>query len=192
MKNKKHVVIFYQDGRFEDTCDYSHDMLRVTLSDGKMYAFDISSAQYGYLQPVTPWAQYESQRIDKIHSISPLGDMNKKMANNTFKFSPPGVNVTKWHGTVSESLNGFFANSVDMMKAASPKQECDMPFWLCVSEKTFEQRLKAFTGMIAEYLVEIQKGIKTRPIAKPNVKTNVKPDGAPKGWACINFDNLVI
>ncbi len=44
--------------------DYiSHEIIKVTLRSGEVFAVDITGAQYGYHEPVTPWTKYEQERI---------------------------------------------------------------------------------------------------------------------------------
>lgn len=51
----------------------SHLILRVSLKGGNDYAVDISGAQYGFHEPILPWTEYASQRIQRIRVTHPLG-----------------------------------------------------------------------------------------------------------------------
>ncbi|KAF5876969.1 uncharacterized protein Bfra_001327ia [Botrytis fragariae] len=43
-------------------------------SYGGAYSLDLTSAQYGYYLPVTPWPQYLDNRVSKIYSSGEFGD----------------------------------------------------------------------------------------------------------------------
>ena len=46
-----------------DTRGITHEILQLTLRSGEMFAFDITGAQYGYHEAVTPWTKYSNTRI---------------------------------------------------------------------------------------------------------------------------------
>jgi hypothetical protein len=49
-----------------DFQDYRHILLRVELTGGEEYAIDLSGAQYGYYEPITPWNVYRDTRVANI------------------------------------------------------------------------------------------------------------------------------
>lgn len=55
---------------------YTHVIFRVKLHNEDLYAFDLSGAQYGYLETVVPWAHYERTRLsnatNNIVTIKPF------------------------------------------------------------------------------------------------------------------------
>ncbi len=57
----------------DDNSEYRHAIIKVTLRNGEEYALDISSAQYGYYQPVVPWQQYHDTRIAAVETVRPFG-----------------------------------------------------------------------------------------------------------------------
>ena len=50
-----------------------HCVYKVTMKNGQMWAIDVTGAQYGYLDTLCPWSQYERERCDKIDSIRAFG-----------------------------------------------------------------------------------------------------------------------
>ena len=62
----------------------SHLILRISFKSGKDYAVDISGAQFGFHEPVLPWAEYESQRVHKIKATYPLGHQKQVLDNMMF------------------------------------------------------------------------------------------------------------
>lgn len=50
-----------------------HSTYRITLRDNSQWALDLTSAQYGYTNPLTPWKSYEKKRISEIREVHPFG-----------------------------------------------------------------------------------------------------------------------
>ena len=53
---------------------YSHEIFRITMQNGEMYAMDLTSAQHGYYEPVTSWSTYQNSRVNLIEGILPFGE----------------------------------------------------------------------------------------------------------------------
>ena len=45
-----------------------HSVLKLTLRSGEKYAVDLAGAQHGHFEPVTPWDEFEEERILNIVS----------------------------------------------------------------------------------------------------------------------------
>ena len=43
-----------------------HEVLQLKLRSGEVFAVDISGAQFGYYDPVTPWTVYQQNRVLKV------------------------------------------------------------------------------------------------------------------------------
>lgn len=56
-----------------DSRGYTHAIVRVTTPDIGSYALDIASAQYGYHDPISPWAEYMKQRVESVVAYLPFG-----------------------------------------------------------------------------------------------------------------------
>lgn len=70
------VIIFDADG--EDLNSYRHELFRITTNNGEMYAFDLTSAQYGYHEPMVPWELYDNLRVGTINKVRSFGDTKKE------------------------------------------------------------------------------------------------------------------
>ncbi|KAE9380047.1 hypothetical protein N431DRAFT_315648, partial [Stipitochalara longipes BDJ] len=40
-----------------------HDILKVEIKNGEVYALDLAGAQFGYYDPITPWEEYATTRV---------------------------------------------------------------------------------------------------------------------------------
>lgn len=43
---------------------FEHEVIKITLHSGETYALDLSSAQYGYFEPIVPWDSYVASRVE--------------------------------------------------------------------------------------------------------------------------------
>jgi hypothetical protein len=54
-----------------------HNIYRITLKNGEMWAIDVTGAQYGYAGPLRPWREFEQQEVIKINRECELGYMGR-------------------------------------------------------------------------------------------------------------------
>ena len=67
VKNSKRELILIDVNGNENNIDYTHKLFRNTLKySGEVYALDLSGAQYGYYDPVTPFETYLEDRSRAI------------------------------------------------------------------------------------------------------------------------------
>ena len=89
----------------------SHLILRVSLKGGKDYAVDLSGAQFGFHEPILPWTEYETQRIQKIQVVQPPGKQ-KSVIDNWRGFDDAGTMAALRNGKaigdeMDEILDGW-------------------------------------------------------------------------------------
>ncbi|KAF7954191.1 hypothetical protein EAE96_005322 [Botrytis aclada] len=61
-------------GGEQDHARYAHSIFKITLRNhGGVYCLDLSGAQFGYYNPVTPWSEYFVNRISSIESCHSSG-----------------------------------------------------------------------------------------------------------------------
>lgn len=65
------VLIHKLDGSFAIR-PKTHCLLRVTLQDRSVYALDLTGAQYGFHQTITPWSEYVSLVVKEVVAIKPF------------------------------------------------------------------------------------------------------------------------
>lgn len=86
------MILISPTGKRSDNTGETHSIIQVTLSNGDAYAIDISSAQYGCYEPVTPWRLYVKSRVKSIVAVKLLpsikesnGQTSKKKKKNRAK-----------------------------------------------------------------------------------------------------------
>ncbi|TGO16259.1 hypothetical protein BTUL_0030g00450 [Botrytis tulipae] len=91
-KNPKREVLIVGPGGEQDHAHYVHSIFKVTLQNcGGVYCLDLSGAQFGYYNPVTPWSEYVVNRISSITSCHPSGTgkamlLSRKQDNSLLDF----------------------------------------------------------------------------------------------------------
>lgn len=69
-----------------DATDYAHRVIRITLMNGEKYIVDLTGAQYGWQEVVTPLEMYQQSKIRLVKEILPFGGTRqfcKERAENT-------------------------------------------------------------------------------------------------------------
>jgi hypothetical protein len=56
-----------------------HNLYRVTLKNGEIWAVDTTGAQYGYADPLSPWRDFEQHRSGKINREHEFGYIRYKV-----------------------------------------------------------------------------------------------------------------
>jgi len=74
-----------------------HEILRVTLLSGEIFAVDISGAQYGYYDSVIPWAEYEQRRVSQIVHVGPAPESHQHIEVNDYSSAKIGSVLLKLH-----------------------------------------------------------------------------------------------
>jgi hypothetical protein len=71
-----------------DMREGDHEVLKLTLRSGELFAIDLSGAQYGHHEPVTPWHLYEATRVRQVISSGRLSGPRGTLSVNDY--SPEG------------------------------------------------------------------------------------------------------
>jgi hypothetical protein len=102
-----------------DTGGITHEMLKVTLRSGEVFAVDITGAQYGYHEPVTPWTKYQNDRIlfQYLESGQPAPRPYRLLQVNDYSLQKLIFFQKKMNGdkTAEEAIPFFFAGILKAM-----------------------------------------------------------------------------
>ena len=69
-----------------DATDYPHNVIRLTLKNGDRFILDLTGAQYGWPEILTPYKIYQQSKIRVIKEVLPFGGTRrfcKKRADNS-------------------------------------------------------------------------------------------------------------
>ena len=76
-----------------DATDYPHNVIRLTLKNGKKFILDLTGGQYGWQETLTPYNIYQQSKIRLIKEVLPFGGTRrfcKERAENS-------GGMAKWH-----------------------------------------------------------------------------------------------
>ncbi|MCJ1398892.1 hypothetical protein MMC11_002093 [Xylographa trunciseda] len=155
------VVVSPRGPDFNDSRDYEHDLLKITLPDGQAYALDTTSAQYGYYKPIVPWDDFFRWRVEYVLTIRPFGacrlvfqqELDKNVrAKEKIHGNPLAVGLD----TGIFYLNNEFSMRLDRSSDEWLKREGlkDFSTVLKLTQETFEEKKK-------DLLLHIEKELKS-------------------------------
>ncbi|KAL1966245.1 hypothetical protein VTN77DRAFT_4598 [Rasamsonia byssochlamydoides] len=70
---KLRFSLIHLNGHQIDLPNSFHNLYRVTLKNGEIWAVDTTGAQYGYANPLCPWRDFEQYRLGKINRVCEFG-----------------------------------------------------------------------------------------------------------------------
>ena len=158
VKNKKleMIAVDIQDN-VQDT-DFEHEFLKVRLMDGgEEFALDLSSAQYGYFEPVVPWREYLQTHVLRLVT---------RQHFNYFGGAKQRLLAERGH----EDINGIVANlnaesSQELFSSTKDwEKENGMTIlkMLKLPREEFEMKQKLLVAFIAENLGQYHAWLKER------------------------------
>lgn len=76
-----------------DATDYPHSIIRLTLKNGDRFVLDLTGAQYGWQEILTPYDQYRQSKIRQIKEVLPFGGARRFCKERAEKSG----GTAKWH-----------------------------------------------------------------------------------------------
>jgi len=74
INRKLRISLIFPNGHHIDPPDpLFHNLYRVTLRNGEIWAIDTTGAQCGYADPLCPWRDFEKHRSSKINRECEFG-----------------------------------------------------------------------------------------------------------------------
>jgi hypothetical protein len=113
-KNSKRETIAINSSGEEGchTRDCLHTCLRVTLNSGELYALDMTGAQFGYFEPVTPWKEFYENRVRSFSVVNGVEDFGWWKNHLEERF---GASVAGKNGLLSLHVEGSKSLIVDTL-----------------------------------------------------------------------------
>lgn len=98
-----------------DTTEYAHSLLRVSLKSGESYAFDLTGAQFGYHETITPWSLYEQSRAKKDRIVYRPSDHTLNLILAATFNSPTVRGITmRYNKSLANVMKGTCEEFADM------------------------------------------------------------------------------
>jgi hypothetical protein len=137
--------------------DCIHSILKLTLKNGGgEYALDLAGAQYGYFDPVVPFSEYKSLRVQDIESFNEFGYTKKRLLDLP-NLKPTYLETSRMHASIRHAIKGGTMEFEDLegMKESSllklPKEEFEQ------KRKALLLHVKKSVENARDYFMELQK-----------------------------------
>ena len=148
LKNHRRKVVFYQGHNMGllDKQEYVHSLLKVSIKGGETYALDITSAQYGYHDPISPWPDFLRDRVATFRCSEPFGTWRSKASIH----QPLTIQaaIEKHH----KRATAFMNNDI---RDWSIGNQMTLKELLCLPEDSFEKKKNELLATIDTGLVKV-------------------------------------
>jgi hypothetical protein len=186
-KNAKRPTIGITNGIAIPMCaNMPHNTLKVTLANkGGQFALDLSSAQYGFYEPITIWDEYMQQRIHHIRRSRPNQYEYFGGGRAIFRLPIPRVLNdfnSEWRrlvSSLSEKASGWLCESV---KGWEDKNILVSKL-LNLPQQEYEQKMKGLIDHIDGELTEQVQVLKAKCQEQKKIKLAKRDKDA--GWECV-------
>lgn len=141
----RRVVVIEPDGHESDSSKTEHVIFKITINEDEDYALDVTGAQFGFYDPITPWIYYQQTRIETLGGIRPLKHLRDSHRLPSKDFSKKnGWDVTR------KALNGQFAKIFGSASKSWQVKNGALSAMLKLSEEAFRKRQGELLDFIDE------------------------------------------
>ncbi|CAF9904977.1 MAG: hypothetical protein ALECFALPRED_010650 [Alectoria fallacina] len=145
VKYLRRVVVIEPDGHESDSSKTEHVIFKITINEDEDYALDVTGAQFGFYDPITPWIYYQQTRIETLGGIRPLKHLRDSHRLPSKDFSKKnGWDVTR------KALNGQFAKIFGSASKSWQVKNGALSAMLKLSEEAFRKRQGELLDFIDE------------------------------------------
>ena len=139
------VVVIEPNGHESDSSKSEHVVFKITINETEDYALDVTGAQFGFYDPLTPWASYQQKCIRRLGKSRPLKGLRDH-------HGLPGKDFRKedgWDAT-GNSLNGQFARICGLAARSWQEENIAFSAMLKLSQEIFCKRQKELLEFMDE------------------------------------------
>ena len=133
-----------------DNNEYDHEIMKVTLRSGEVYAIDITGAQHGYYDAVYLWDQYVQTRVQSAGEAMSFGSLKAKYCG------PEWCDLPGLKGII-KSLGKAFAEAFDHAVGEWQKKGVNVAEMLRMGEEAFVRTREELMGYVAGVLQDLKK-----------------------------------
>ena len=139
-----------------DTTDYKHTILRVTMKNREKYVLDMTGAQYGWYEAVTPWPVYNASRVRSFTEVLPFGSARDFLKARAVKCGG------QWQWI--RSIKDQFAEVVDRIVVRWQKDHISLTELLRLPEHDFQKNQASLVDAVEELLQRHKKFLEAQGI----------------------------
>ena len=150
--NLRRVVVIEPDSHESDSSKSEHVMFKITINEDEDYALDVTGAQFGFYDPLTPWASYQQNRVETLGKIRPL-----RRLRDSHRL--PSKDFSQKHGwdATRKALNRQFARIFGSASESWQAQNGALSAMLQLGEETFRKRQGQLLDFIDERICARKK-----------------------------------
>lgn len=142
-----HLKLIQVDGE-EDKRNYEHEVLQVVLKHGGTYIMDLTGAQYGHYQTVTPVKTYFHTRADFVHRRNPFGHQQNLMKG--------ACGTLTWEGAIRD-CNEQFCKGLNLFVHEWQKENVSLGVALRLTQRDFLHRQRELLAFVEHNLRAYKK-----------------------------------
>lgn len=146
------VIVVEPNGHESDSSKAEHVLFKITINEDEDYALDVTGAQFGFYDPVTPWATYQQNCIEILGKVRPLQHLRDSHRLPSEDFS----NKKGWDAT-RKALNGQFAKIFGSATRSWQVQNEPFSAMLKQREETFRKKQGELLDCIDEDIAARKK-----------------------------------
>lgn len=153
------------DGHESDSAKSEYVTFRITINEDEDYALDITGAQFGFYDPLTPWASYQQNRIETLGRVRNLTSLRDGYRVRSKKFGQrKGWDVTR------KSQNGELAKSFALAWESWQVENEALSAMLELCEGAFRKRQGELLDFIDERISAKKKQLQKAKGAKKEAR----------------------
>lgn len=153
------------NGHEKDSAKSEYVVFKITINEDEIYALDITGAQFGFYDPLTPWASYLENRIETPGRIRRLESLRDGYLARSRKFGQK----KDWDNT-RKNQNGELAKSFSLAWEAWQVGNGALSAVLKLPEEVFRKKQGELLDLIDERMVakknQLQRGQAARNQAR--------------------------
>ncbi len=133
-----------------DNNEYGHEIMKVMLKSGEVYAIDITGAQHGYYDAVYLWDQYVQTRVQTAGEAMSFGSLKAKYCG------PEWCDLPGHRGFI-KSLDKAFAEAFDHAVGEWQTKGVKVAEMLRMGEEAFVRTREELMAYVAGVLQDLMK-----------------------------------
>ena len=146
------VVVVEPNGHESDSSESEHVLFKITINEDEHYALDITSAQFGFYDPMIPWTSYQQTRVERLGKVRPL-----KHLKDSHRLPSKDFSTKKGWDTTRKALNDQFAKIFDSATESWQVKNGALSATLKLREELFRQKQGGLLDCIDEGIAARKK-----------------------------------
>ena len=149
------------DSDKSDSFKPEHVVFKITINEDEDYALDITGSQFGFSDPLTPWASYQQDRIETLGRIQPL-----RRLRDSKRLPSKKPNQKNKGGATTKSLDDQSAETFGLALKSLEEKNATFAAMLKLREDAFRKTQAALLDFVDKYASSKEKQLQEAKDAK--------------------------